>query len=116
MKMLELRSLSYVVTLALRANYARAAEDLGISQPALTRAIQSIERQLGIRLFDRDRSGVKPTPQGATFIERASVLVANAQDLERQTELAKIGAAGSVRFGISSMTLSCAMSRRSGHC
>jgi DNA-binding transcriptional LysR family regulator len=101
--MLDLRSLTYAVTLARRANYARAADDLGISQPALTRAIQSLEQQLGIRLFDRDRSGVWPTPQGATFIERADVLVSNASDLERQTALAKIGASGSVRFGMAPM-------------
>ncbi len=101
--MLDLRSLTYAVVLARRANYARAAEDLGISQPALTRAIQSLERQLEIRLFDRDRSGVIPTPQGATFIERASVLIANASDLERQTSLAASGSSGRVRFGIAPM-------------
>lgn len=103
MKMLDLRALSYLLALARHANYARAADDLGISQPALTRAIQSLERQLDIRLFDRDRSGVTPTPQGAAFIERASVLVANARDLERQTALDATGAAGRVRFGIAPM-------------
>jgi DNA-binding transcriptional LysR family regulator len=101
--MLDLRSLSYLLALARRANYARAADDLGISQPALTRAIQALERQLGMRLFDRDRSGVTPTPQGADFIERANVLVANARDLERQTALAATGASGRVRFGIAPM-------------
>lgn len=101
--MLDLRLLSYVIALAGRANYARAAADLGISQPALTRAIQSIERQLDIRLFDRDRSGVTPTPQGATFIQRASILIDNARDLERQTALAATGTAGRVRFGIAPM-------------
>lgn len=116
--MLDLRSLSYLLALANRANYARAADDLGISQPALTRAIQALERQLDMRLFDRDRSGVTPTPQGAAFIERASVLVANARDLERQTELAATGASGRVRFGIAPMParaiLAEALSRQMG--
>ena len=98
--MLDLRSLTYLVTLAERLNFARAAEDIGISQPALTRAIQSLERQLGMRLFDRDRSGVSPTPQGRTFIERAQVLVANARDLERQAVSTAAGQFGRVRFGI----------------
>ncbi len=101
--MLELRSLTYLLALARRANYARAAEDLSSSQPAQTRAIQARERQLDRRLFDRDRSGVTPTPQGAVFIERAEVLVANARDLERQTALAVTGVAGRVRFGIAPM-------------
>ncbi len=101
--MLDLRSLTYVLSLARTANYVRAAEDLGISQPALTRAIQGLERKLGMRLFDRNRSGVTPTAQGAVFIERASVLVANAHDLERQAALAASGSAGRVRFGIAPM-------------
>ncbi|HEX7856193.1 MAG TPA: LysR family transcriptional regulator [Sphingobium sp.] len=114
--MLDLRALTYLVTLARRANYARAADDLGISQPALTRAIQSLERQLGMRLFDRDRSGVNPTPQGRVFIDRAAVLVANADDLERQTQLTADGREGVVRFGMAPMParalLSATLSRR----
>jgi DNA-binding transcriptional LysR family regulator len=101
--MLELRSLTYLLALARRANYARAADDLGISQPALTRAIQSLERRLGMRLFDRDRSGVNPTPHGAAFIERAAALVENARDLERMAAREAAGASGRVRFGIAPM-------------
>ena len=101
--MLDLRSLSYLIALARRANFARAADDLGISQPALTRAIQALERHLDMRLFDRDRSGVTPTPQGAAFIERAVVLVDNARDLEHQTALAATGTSGRVQFGIAPM-------------
>jgi DNA-binding transcriptional LysR family regulator len=101
--MLDLRGLTYLVTLARRANYARAAADLGISQPALTRAIQSLERRLGMRLFDRDRSGVHATPQGQVFIDRAAALVENANDLERQTQLTASGAEGVLRFGMAPM-------------
>lgn len=101
--MLDLRLVTYVLALSRHANYARAADELGISQPALTRAIQTLERQLDLRLFDRSRSGVTPTAQGAGFIERASVLVANAHDLERQARLAARGAGGTIRFGIAPM-------------
>ena len=48
--MLDLRSLRYVVTLACRLSYARAAGELGISQPALTRAVQALEQRFGLRL------------------------------------------------------------------
>jgi DNA-binding transcriptional LysR family regulator len=101
--MLELRNLTYLVALAHRANYARAASEIGISQPALTRAIQSLERHLGMKLFDRDRTGVNPTPQGRVFIERAAELVASANDLERQTALTASGTEGVVRFGMAPM-------------
>jgi DNA-binding transcriptional LysR family regulator len=101
--MLELRTLRYAVVVARRRSYARAAEELGISQPALTRSIQSLEKKLQIRLFDRDRAGVTTTPQGQAFIDDASVLVANAEELERRTAAASIGKAGQLRFGIAPM-------------
>lgn len=101
--MLDLRNLRYLVTLARRANYARAAEDIGISQPALTRSIQSLERQLGMLLFDRDRSGVYLTPQGREFVEGAAVLLENAEELERRASMSATGSQGRVRFGAAPM-------------
>ena len=76
--MLSLRSLNHLVTLADRLHFARAAEELGLSQSALSRSIASLENQLGMRLFDRDRSGVTLTPQGRMASKRAMVLLADA--------------------------------------
>jgi DNA-binding transcriptional LysR family regulator len=101
--MLQLRNLNHFVTLARRLNFARAAEDLGLSQSALTRSIQSLERQLGMRLFDRDRAGVSLTPQGRQAAERATVLLAEAGDLERQLVQSASAQAGRVRFGMAPM-------------
>lgn len=101
--MLQLRSLNHLVTLARRLSFARAAEDLGISQSALSRSIQSLEAQLGMRLFDRDRAGVIPTVQGRVAVERAVLLLADAQDLERELVLSASAEAGHVRFGMAPM-------------
>jgi len=101
--MLQLRGLNHLVTLAQRLSFARAAEDLGISQSALSRSIQSLEQQLGMRLFDRDRAGVTPTPQGRMAVERATVLLADARDFERQLVLNASAEAGHVRFGMAPM-------------
>jgi DNA-binding transcriptional LysR family regulator len=101
--MLDLAKLRHVIALSHRRNFARAAEDLGISQPALTRSIQALEQQLGMRLFDRDRSGVNLTPQGRDFADRAAVLVANAEDLETHAAQTAIGRRGRVRFGMAPM-------------
>jgi DNA-binding transcriptional LysR family regulator len=101
--MLQLRSLNHFVVLSRRLSFARAAEDLGISQSALSRSIQSLERQLGMRLFDRDRAGVTLTPQGQLAMERAAVLLADADDLERQLVLSASAEAGRVRFGMAPM-------------
>lgn len=101
--MLQLRNLHHLVTLARRLNFARAAEDLGITQSALSRSIQALERELGMRLFDRDRIGVSPTPQGRLAVERAAVLLADADDLERQLARSAKAEAGHVRFGMTPM-------------
>jgi DNA-binding transcriptional LysR family regulator len=101
--MIQLRSLHYLVALSRRLNFARTAEDLGISQPALSRSIQSLEKHLGMRLFDRDRAGVALTPQGRLAVERAIVLLADADDFERQLVLSASAEVGRVRFGMAPM-------------
>ena len=101
--MLQLRSFHHLAVLAKRLNYARAAEDIGISQSALSRSIQALERQLGMRLFDRDRASVSLTPSGQTVVSRANVLLADAQDMERQLLLEAQGHAGRIRFGMAPM-------------
>ncbi|MEO6092213.1 MAG: LysR family transcriptional regulator [Novosphingobium sp.] len=98
--MLELRQLRHLVVLARSLNYVRAADELCITQPTLSRSIQSLERQLGLRLFDRDRGGVALTPQGRAIANRAAFLLTDAEDLERQAMLSAGGAAGKIRFGM----------------
>jgi|SRR5579871_2303481 len=104
--MLHLKTMTHLVALSRRLNYARAAEDLGISQSALTRSIQALERHLGMRLFDRDRSGVALTPQGRLAVERCAVLLADAEDVERHLVLAAGAQAGRIRFGMAPLPAS----------
>jgi DNA-binding transcriptional LysR family regulator len=104
--MLQLKSMTHLVALSRRLNYARAAEDLHISQSALTRSIQTLEKQLGMRLFDRDRAGVALTPQGKLAVERCAVLLADAENVERHLVLAAGAKAGRVRFGMSPLPAS----------
>lgn len=103
MHMLDLRSLRYFVVLARHLHYLRAASELGITQPTLTRAIQALERRLAVRLLDRDRGGVALTPQGQIMVERAALLLAQAEDLEYETRLAANGEGGRLRFGMTPM-------------
>ncbi|MDE2410198.1 MAG: LysR family transcriptional regulator [Sphingomonadales bacterium] len=103
--MIELRRLRYLVTLANRLSYARAAEDLGITQSALTRAIQSLEREMGLRLFDRDQSGVSLTEAGQRVVEKAETLLANAKDFEHQVKLTASLLEGRLRFGMTPVVM-----------
>src|SRR5579864_7449308 len=97
---LELRNLRYLVTLSRRLSYARAAEDLGITQSALSRSIQTLEEHFAVRLFDRSRSGVRPTGAGSRILERAQALLANADDLERNFREEAAGESGTLTFGM----------------
>ena len=68
---LELRKLRYFVAVAAEANFGRAAARLYMTQPALSRQIQSLEAEIGVRLFDRDRQGTRLTPAGEQFCDDA---------------------------------------------
>lgn len=104
--MIDLRSLRHLVALSRRLNYVRAAEDLGITQPTLTRSIQALERQLQLRLFDRDRGQVSLTPQGRQIAERAAILLADAEALEASAQASGRGESGHIRFGLAPMPAS----------
>ncbi len=85
--MIDLTLLSHALALAKLRNYARAAEQLHVSQPTLSRHIAALEASLGVRLFDRNRSRVEPTAFGRRLLQRAGVLVSGAVDLEREIKL-----------------------------
>lgn len=98
--MIELRGLRYLVGLSKKLHYARAAEELGITQSALSKAIQSLEREMGLRLFDRDQSGVTITDAGQRVLEKAESLLASANDFEHSIKLTAHREEGRIRFGM----------------
>ena len=83
---LNLHQLRHLLALDRHRNFARAAAEVGLTQPALTRSLQMLERDVGARLFDRDRSRVEPTAVGARLVERGRSLLEQAQDVERDIE------------------------------
>ena len=79
---LELQQLRQVVALAEHRSFVRAAAVLHISQPALSRSIQAVEREFGSNLFVRSSAGVIPTDRGRLYIERARDLLRMADELQ----------------------------------
>ncbi len=61
----------YALTIAECGSMNRAAEKLYISQPSLTGAIRELEKDLGIRIFDRTNKGMTPTQEGIDFLANA---------------------------------------------
>jgi len=83
---IDLRQCRHVLALDQHRSFARAADALGLTQPALSRSLQMLEKSIGARLFDRDRTRVEPTPVGERLIERARLLVNQARDIEQDLQ------------------------------
>ena len=93
--------LEYLLVVAERRNVGRAAEALGLSQPALTRAIRRLETLAGQDLFVRHARGVDPTPAGLSLIARARRIHGEYADAVRELQDMKAGKLGRVRLGYS---------------
>ena len=80
---LDLRSVRYFVTVADALHFGRAAAQLYISQPALSKQIRKLEEQIGAPLLVRDSRHVLLTPRGQRFLEEARQLLTIAQKMQQ---------------------------------
>ena len=75
---MELRHVRYFIAVAEHLNFRKAAEQLHIAQPPLSRQIRQLEDDLGVVLFVRDKRRVELTKAGSAFLEEARKLVVQA--------------------------------------
>lgn len=95
------RDLRYFVAVAEELHFTRAAERLYLSQPALSKQIRMLERQLGAELFERDRQGVALTPVGAALLPHARRVLAAWDEAGRAVEQAKSRQRATLLVGMS---------------
>ncbi|MEU4252648.1 LysR substrate-binding domain-containing protein [Amycolatopsis sp. NPDC026612] len=88
---LDLRKLRYFVAVADRLHFGRAADELHIAQPALSRQIRALEQDLGASLFTRNRHGVTLTDAGRQLLTDAGPLLASAHAVQRRVTVAARG-------------------------
>lgn len=81
---MEIRDLQVVLALAREGTTARASEVLHLTQPAVSRALASVEAKLDVRLFDRGPRGMSPTEACDRLVEGAPRVLAELVDLERR--------------------------------
>lgn len=96
--MVKLNQLANALALQEFGNFRRAAEAQRLSQPAFSRSIQQLETTLGVTLFDRQTSGIKPTIYGEAVLKRAGTMLLEADEIVRETRLLK-------KFDIGSLSL-----------
>ncbi|MFI1485434.1 LysR family transcriptional regulator [Streptomyces sp. NPDC020747] len=88
---LDMRKLRYFVAVADLLHFGRAAEELHIAQPVLSRQIRALEQDLGASLFTRDRHGVELTDAGRQLLTDAGPLLASAHAVRRRVSMAALG-------------------------
>ena len=95
-----LRQLQYAVALADTRSFRRAAQACGVSQPSLSAQLAQLEGALGVRLFERDRRRVLPTPAGEQLVERARRVLVDADDLVDAARRLADPLAGTLAIGV----------------
>jgi len=88
---LDLRKLRYFVAVADQLHFGRAADELHIAQPVLSRQIRALEQDLGASLFTRDRHGVELTDAGRQLLVDAGPLLASTHAVRRRVSAAAGG-------------------------
>jgi len=96
---MDLRQLRYFLALHEHRSFVRAADAMGITQPAFSRSIQGLEHELGCILVDRGSKDLRPTPEGQVVLQHALALVRGASNLTHEiNQMTKLDA-GELRFG-----------------
>src|SRR5260370_6630113 len=96
---MELRQLRYFVAVAEELHFGHAARRLRIAQPALSRHVQALERELEVMLLLRNRRRVQVTPAGQVFLERSRLLLSRPEDAIVAAQRVSEGTSGSLKLG-----------------
>lgn len=101
MKLSQLRD---VITVAERGSLRAAARHLGLAQPAITRSIQELERELGVALFERQAKGMVLTPMGELFVRRASAAQGELRRAREEIDQLRGQSTGRISVGLSTVS------------
>ena len=96
---MDLRLLRYFQAVAEELSFSRAAERLRIAQPALSRAVQELEQELGVNLVDRNRRMVRLTAAGTVLLQETGIILERVEDACRRVKRTAAGEEGELRLG-----------------
>src|SRR5262249_47138445 len=97
---MELRDIEYFAVVAEHAHLGRAAEALGLSQPALSKSLRRLEQALQAKLVKRTPKGVELTPEGSVLFLRVRELRLSLQGVAREVAEVGEGRVGHLRIGV----------------
>ena len=96
----KLRSLQYFVAAAEASSLSAAARRFGVSTAAVSKLIQSLERELGLKLFERHAHGLALTAGGAAYLDACRPALAQLADADEQASAATSRVSGTVVVGV----------------
>lgn len=95
------KQLQYAIELSKTLNFSLVAEKFHISQPALSKQISGLEKELGVELFKRGKIPMSLSPAGEFFFQEAQNLLYREEQLYRSMEDFKSGRCGTLTIGVS---------------
>ncbi|WP_422650180.1 LysR family transcriptional regulator [Cupriavidus sp. H18C1] len=102
---METRHLRYFLAVIDQGSVSRAADWLGIAQPALSTALARMEKDLGVRLFERSRRGAQPTAAALAILDDVRTSVERIDAAARRAQEIGRGSAGQLTIGLVSSAL-----------
>ncbi|GAA2353899.1 LysR family transcriptional regulator [Dactylosporangium salmoneum] len=96
--MAALRDIECFALVARHRSFSRAAEALGLSQPAVSQAVARLERELGLRLFERTSREVLPSPAGAALLAHAEAVLEQAAAFTAEAARLAVPAPAAIRL------------------
>ena len=109
--LLTIRRMQQLLALAEERNFTRAANAIGMTQPALSRAIASLEAEAGLILFERFPTGVSPTAAGEELIHEARRILGSVTLVEHNVRQRGRGDLGNVNFALGPLAASFMLKR-----
>jgi len=94
-----LRHLELIAEIYDRRSILKASKRLNLTQPTVTKALQDVEKTLGLKLFERSNRGIEPTEYGEIFARHAKVLLAQLRHAAEELENRRVGYSGRVSVG-----------------
>lgn len=100
-RVLDLRLFRYALASAEHGSFRRAAAALNIQQSTVSRGVRSLEERVKAKLFERDHSGIRPTPAGDRFLEEATLGFDHLSRALQRAEASQRGEHGELTVGVS---------------
>lgn len=97
---MEFKQLQYILTIYEEGGINKAAEKLFISQPSLSKCVINLEKQLGMKIFDRSTTPIRLTPFGKTYIKAAEQILNINKSVLQRVEDMNNGDTGLLRLGV----------------